>query len=415
MIKFLTLLLTPIIFFTSLQAGQKGDALLITSKELQASWQDFVRWKAKAGISVKVQTVEAIDNANRNTRIDVQEKIRQYIHSQKNNSLKWVILGGDSLPGGEGVVPDRDTPHTAFGPPRLNIPTDIFYLSEGNWDADGDGIFGEYPDDKAAIDYSANITIGRIPVRTRQDVAAYTAKVIEYEVYQPSANYLNQMIYTCPVSSAEPKLESSWETIQENWPTGNRNYVFSNRSSWDKSKPGDYDLSPGNFIDLINQNQAGKFHIHGHGHNHCWVLEDKRLLTTNLLGAFKNKGVYPVITTVSCYTGQFDSQRDPSITEGMLRLPNAGAILIIAPSREGKPHFLDRRDMRKMVSEGKMDGTTETLTNFWIYAQRDNLTMGEAFTKARADLYANAEKSAGFHMLICELNLLGDPTLSLKK
>ena len=86
------------------------------------------------------------------------------------------------------------------------------------------------------------------------------------------------------------------------------------------------------------------------------------------------------MTTVSCFTGHFDAVKDPSITESILRQPEAGAVIIIAPAREGVPIFHNpREDMRKMVTEGKMDGTTTLMTSFWKHALSKPVTAGRHF------------------------------------
>ncbi len=127
------------------------------------------------------------------------------------------------------------------------------------------------------------------------------------------------------------------------------------------------------------------------------------------------------MTTVSCFTGQYDDgDRDPSIAEVMLRAPERGAVIIIAPSREGVPIFHNPpRDYRLMVTEGKLDGTTESMTRFWMngLSPRDDgsyLTAGEAFMAMKNDMTEHAERTAGYHWCQCELNFLGDPTLDLR-
>jgi len=392
-------------------------ALLITSPELADSWQAYVNWKTRLGIPIRLITTAEIKAASKDDRVDMQEKIRVFVRrSIDNESVRWVILGGDSQPEGGGHVPDRDTVHQTMWGENIDIPTDIFYLSRTDWDADGDGIFGEFVDDRAAIDYpDGSVGIGRIPVRTAQDVAAYTEKIIAYDSAYPGDGFAQRMIYTCAVPAAEPKLRTSWEkVISKVWPNGTAGMFFTGRTPWDKKISGDYPLDPTNLIDLINQNKVGKFHFHGHGLGNCWVLEDDKKLSINELGQLKNEGAYPIITTVSCFTGYFDAEQDPCIAEAMLRLPNAGAIAILAPSREGKPHFTDPKwDFPLMMTQGKMDGTTETMTRFWKHAIIDQNGAGRAHTSTKADLAARAKLSANFHMAICELNFLGDPMLAV--
>ena len=86
----------------------------------------------------------------------------------------------------------------------------------------------------------------------------------------------------------------------------------------------------------------------------------------------------------------------------------------MAPVRTGKPHFHKRSDFRLMVTQGKLDGTTMTMTRYWSHGLGKGLTTGEAFMKAKADMVKDAQKTAAYHLCICELNLLGDPTLDMR-
>ncbi len=67
-----------------------------------------------------------------------------------------------------------------------------------------------------------------------------------------------------------------------------------------------------------------------------------------------------------------------------------------------------------MVLEGKLDGTTMTMTRYWSHGLGSGLTTGKALMNAKADMIDDAVKTAGFHLCICELNLLGDPTLDMR-
>lgn len=391
------------------------EVLLITSPELAGAWEGFAEWKTSRGKKTAIVTTESIAKDYEGS--DLQEKIRLCVRDHiDNHGTKWVILGGDSSPDGKGVVPDRDTIHTAFGRTNEHIPTDIFYLSPTDWDADEDGVFGEFMDDRDAISYpDGSIGLGRIPVRTREDVAAYTDKVMSYESAYPKGDFNQTMVYTCTVPGAYAKVRRSWDDhVATVLPDGTMHRYFSNKTPWDKNEPGDHDLSPANWVSLLNEKSTGKLHLHGHGLFHGWALEDDRMFTAKHVAKLTNEGAYPVITTVSCFTGQFDAEKDPCITESMLRVPKAGAVAIVAPCREGKPHFLNpREDFPLMVREGKMDGTTTTMTLFWQLGIGESLTTGEALMKAKEKLAEKARKSAGFHMCLSELNLLGDPTLEV--
>lgn len=397
----------------ALTNSETATVLLITADELAAAWKPFAEWKTQGGKATKIITVKQISEQYKAESI--QEKIRLCVRDHIDQfGTRWVVLGGDSLSGADGLVPGGHLTKHVQEP--KGIPTDIVYLSETNWDADGDGTYGEWKDDRSAISYpDGSVGLGRIPIRTADDVQAFTDKVIAYESQYPTNDFARHMIYTCTDNPAYPKLRTSWDNhISKVWQGGEAGRFFSEETPWDKQdEPGSHDLSADNLISLINGKTTGKLHIHGHGHLPAWVLEHS-LFSSKHVSQLKNEGAYPLMTTVSCNTGEYDSENDPSIVESMIRQPKGGTVAVVAPIRTGKPHFHKLSDFRLMVLEGKLDGTTMTMTRYWSHGLGSGLTTGKALMKAKADMTEDAVKTAGFHLCICELNLLGDPTLDMR-
>ena len=388
--------------------------LLITSAELAPAWSDFARWKTRQGKRTEILSTEAI--AARYPGADLQAKIRACVleHVDRRGT-RWVILGGDSRPGGAGVVPDRDTKHRLHGG-RLSyddIPTDLYYVTRASWDENGDGVFGEWSQDRAAMDYAPVAALGRVPLRSAAEVAAYTAKVIAYESRFPGGEAARTLLYTCAVPQANYKSDLLWErNLEPAWAGGRIQRFFVDRSPWDRERAGDFDLSPRNWIARLNAQAASKVHMHGHGHLPGWVLERHARADARAVASLRNRGLPLVMTTVSCFTGHFDSAQDPAICESMLRHAEGGAVAIVAPAREGVPVFHGRGfDPRDGQTQ---DGTTRLLTRFWVHGLERGLTSGEALAAAKAELAKDAARNPGYHWVLCELNLLGDPTLDLR-
>lgn len=392
--------------------SQDAPVLLITGDELAEAWVPFAKWKTANGKLTKIVTVGQI--REQFEADSIQEKIRLCVRKHiDEHSTQWVILGGDCLPGGKGLVPGGHT--TVHRQERSGIPTDIVYISPTNWDADGDGIYGEFKDDREAITYpDGSVGLGRIPVRTKEDVAAFTEKVIAYESNYPTDQFAGNMIYTCTDQPAYPKVRNSWDGYLSGVWNGKMGRFFSKETPWDEEgKPGSYPLSAENLVALINRKDTGKMHIHGHGHLPAWVLE-RSTFTSKHIGQLKNDGAYPLITTVSCNTGEYDSASDPSIVEHMLRTPKAGSVAVVAPIRTGKAHFAKSSDFRLMVTEGKLDGTTMTMTRYWTQGLGNGKTTGQAIMTAKYEMAKDAAASESYHLCVCELNLLGDPTLDMR-
>lgn len=397
----------------SFEGPGQATVLLITGSELAAAWQPFAEWKTSIGKSTKIVSVAQIaeDFAAQGIREKIRKCVRDHI---ENHGTRWVILGGDCLPGGKGLVPGGHT--TVHAQERRGIPTDIVYLSKTNWDADGDGVYGEFRDDRKAISYpDGSVGLGRVPVRTADDVAAFTEKVIDYESKYPTTDFATRMIYTCTDAPAYPKVRNSWDGyVSKVWKHGKVGRFFSQETPWDEDgRPGSYPLSAENLVALFNGKTTGKIHIHGHGHLPVWLLERSKF-TSEHVDRLVHDGAYPLITTVSCNTGEYDNRKDPSIVEAMIRKPKGGSVAIVAPIRTGKPHFHSRADFRLMVREGKLDGTTQTMTRYWANGLGSGATTGEALMKAKAAMKRDAQRTAGYHLCICELNLLGDPTLDMR-
>jgi len=391
----------------------KAIVLLITGDEIASAWKPFARWKTRRGKATRIVTVGQIEQQYKADCI--QEEIRLCVRDHiDNRGTRWVILGGDCLPGGKGLVPGGHT--TIHAQEKEGIPTDIVYLSKTDWDADGDGVYGEWTDDSNAISYGdGSVGLGRVPVRSGADVAAFTDKVIAYESQYPTCGFAKQMIYTCTDKPAYPKVRNSWDGyVSKVWDGGHVGRFFSAETPWDEDgKPGSHQLSAENLVALINGKTIGKLHIHGHGFLPVWILEDSKFGAKHV-AQLRHEGAYPLITTVSCFTGQYDGKEDPSIVESMIRQPKGGSVAIVAPIRTGKPHFHQQSDFRLMVSEGKLDGTTQTMTRYWSNGLGSGLTTGESLMKAKAAMADDARKTAGYHLCICELNLLGDPTLDMR-
>ncbi len=402
----------PVVNVPKISKSPQAAVLLVTADEIAKAWIPFAKWKTQLGKPTKIVTVGQIlkdykaDNIHEQIRLCVRDHI-------ENHGTQWVILGGDSLRNGRGLVPGGHT--TVHAQEPAGIPTDIVYLSKTNWDADGDGLHGEFKDDRKAVTYpDGSVGLGRIPVRTAEDVAAFTEKVIAYESNYPTDDFAKQMIYTCTDSPGYPKVRNSWDGYVSKVWDGEVGRFFSEETPWDKEgKPGSHALSTENLISLINGKTVGKLHIHGHGILPCWILEDSKF-TVDDVAQLTNRGAYPLMTTVSCFTGEYDSPQDPSIVERMLRKAGGGSVAVVAPVRTGKPHFHSRSDFRLMVTKGKLDGTTQTMTRYWSNGLGSGLTTGQALMKAKGAMAADAEKTAGYHLCICELNLLGDPTLDMR-
>lgn len=153
--------------------------LIITSNDLAPAFSPLARWKQQLGYDTKIITIDSIYNYYGG--IDEPEQIRTFLAEAYEDGVRWVLLGGDEF-----IVPVRYAFHLNRAE---NVPIenqqicDLYYADlTGDWDTDGDGLYGEPNQD--APDIVPEIMVGRVPVRDSAGAAHFVEKSIRYERMQ---------------------------------------------------------------------------------------------------------------------------------------------------------------------------------------------------------------------------------------
>jgi hypothetical protein len=121
---------------------------------------------------------------------DDAEKLRNYvIQFRLEHGLDYLLLGGDT-----NLVPYRKayamTCEAGFHPREDSLPCDLYFADlDGDWDADGDAVFGELAD---GVDLYPDISVGRAPVENLAEAASFVAKTAAIEDGLPSADFIDR-------------------------------------------------------------------------------------------------------------------------------------------------------------------------------------------------------------------------------
>jgi len=120
--------------------------------------------------------------------------LRNYLIDFYNSGGEYVLLGGD-----ESQVPIRYayfySTDSIPAPDQLMICDLYFADCDGDWETDGDGIWGEPIADHP--DLGAELALGRLPFSNAGQVRAYTDKLREY-LFNPGGGdgqYLNRAVF----------------------------------------------------------------------------------------------------------------------------------------------------------------------------------------------------------------------------
>ncbi len=169
--------------------------LIITSGSIAPGFFPFLDWKNQKGIPTDMVMIEDILSSSQG--VDPAEQLRNYLIQAYNDGIRYVLLGGD-----EDVVPIRYLyPNNVNGHiPELHAQqiSDLYFADlTGNWDVDGDGVWGESYNDEP--DYYPELYVGRVPARTAQHAEIWGAKAILYEKNPGDGDpsYLTKALFIC--------------------------------------------------------------------------------------------------------------------------------------------------------------------------------------------------------------------------
>lgn len=378
--------------------GSPVDYVIVTSQALEASFQTLADWKTRRGVPTVVRTLEWIE-ANYRHGSDLQETIRTFIqHAYSQWGVQYVLLGGDT-----DVIPARYG-YSQFGPVTdEDIPTDLYFAClDGNWNADGDAVWGEAALDTLNLvdetDFYAEIIVGRLPVSTPGEATALINKVLEYEnpanaTYQDEVLFLSEVLF--PVE---------WEDGQA-WSTDGASYseydlvplmdgcasatrLYQNHTAY----PGAQSLSLASAVSELESGYGFVNHI-GHGFRYNMSCGDQSLVNAHA-AALTNTDRRFVLYMLNCTATAFDF---PCLAEAFLDA-SGGAVAVLGSSRAAFAY--PARNYNIGFFQAVYDGVTPK-------------NIGALFNQSRLAFTPNTAMDTADHYSHFLYNMLADPEMVL--
>ncbi len=183
---------------------EEYDLVIISPSNFQNNIQPLIEHKESYGISTILKTTEEIYDEYEG--VDKAEQIKYFIKDGLENwNIKYVLLIGGLKSKIYGKARDNENigqkswyipvrySNLDFGDP--GYPCDLYYADiykNGgefeNWDSNGNGIFAEWIEDETGeietrdiIDLYPDVSLGRLPCRSTQEVNDVVNKIIKYE------------------------------------------------------------------------------------------------------------------------------------------------------------------------------------------------------------------------------------------
>ncbi|MCK4347893.1 MAG: hypothetical protein KAW47_04675, partial [Thermoplasmatales archaeon] len=290
---------------------QNAEYVIITDNTFENEFQALADHKMSKGLSAEIVTVSGITNSYNG--VDTQEKIRNFITDAKNTwNTKWVLLGGDT-----DIIPHR-LAYSNFQGENEYIPADLYYSDlNGNWDADGDQIYGEVTD---SIDFYPDVFVGRAPVDTIAEANTFVSKTIAYEKgpsgYETTALFMAEYLDTFTDGAVTKNLIEG-ESIPDTFLVTKLYGSLGN-------------LNHDSAVNELNEGYGIVNHV-GHG-NVGLIGTGHDVLDSSDMDSLNNDPNESIFYSMSCLSNAFEQD---SFSEHFVLNPNGGGIAYIGNSRYG--------------------------------------------------------------------------------
>jgi hypothetical protein len=374
--------------FQSLSTSSESSGyVIIVPPEFSEAVESFSAWKTQLGFSVQIMRLDQI--YSKFSGRDNAEKVRNFIiESYSENGTEYYLLVGDC-----DVCPVRevwDPANVGMSCDNGTEPSDLYYeCLDGNWDANGNSIFGEQDDD---VDLYPEVKVGRIPVSTAEDVERVLAMIRKIEENPEPGEWIKNFLLIAP--SAFTPGDSSAALEEEVYQKYLAGSFFNSIRLYDV----DGSLSTSAVLYAMNQG-VGLVDFFDHGAYDQWV---GALQTSDVLSLYNGNKTF-LAFAMACETAAFDYQEYTTIAEAFFHNQNGGAIAYIGATR---------------IAFAGYDCFDGLHHRFWNYFLKDatehsEVNAKEALQEALVEMVSTYSVGGPSLETIYQAIYFGDPALNL--
>jgi hypothetical protein len=358
--------------------------VIITDSELTGAFQPLADWKTQKIGSATVVTVSSISSSY--TGRDTPEKIRNFIKDAYNNwGTRWVLLGGDvevvPYRGAYGIVQSTSGPEE-----DRNIPTDLYYSDlDGNWDANGNSIFGEVSDN---VDLYPDVYVGRAPVNTVSEATVFVNKVLTYERSPPPGYLLKALLVAYWLDA------NTNEAVSKDYIAGNYLGSYATTKIYEATSGAGVDTTS-----VVNTINAGVGVFAHNSHGNYWTTPP---FGVSDVDGLNNGDKLFVFYSMACLTNKFEES--DAISEHYILNNHGGAVAYIGNSRYGWYY-----------SGNAGNGPSDQYEKEFFRLVHDGYThVSEVLARSKTTYISSSGSDGPFRWIQYCLNLLGDPEMDIR-
>jgi hypothetical protein len=354
--------------------SNRADYVVIVHADLLSAVQPLVAHRQGQGLAVAVVDVQDVYDEFAGGLLD-PEAIREFVayaYAEWRLAPTYVLLVGD------GSYDALD--HSGYG--AVNYVPPYLDMVDPWW--------GETAADNryAAIsgaDPLPDVFLGRLPVSSSAEAAMVVHKILQYERDPIYGDWNARHVFVADNPDAAGDYDDMLDAV----------YDAHVASPWIGSKIYLGVLS----AEAARQQTLGAWHrgallisFAGHSSWHQWAEE--ALLDIHDVDYLWNDRQWPVVLSMTCFTGYFQHPEYGTLDEELLRLDGGGAVATWSPSGLGAAEGHD------VLFQGFYDA---------VFTDGES-ELGPSISAAKLDLYAQAPEHAD---LLDTYHLFGDPAMAL--
>lgn len=389
-------------FRTLRDTDNAAEYVILTHSRFYENALELRNYRRAQGVAVELIDVQDIyDEFNYGIKspLAIQDFLRYaFFNWQRTPRLKYVLLLGDAnlnykskSPTTPDFVPTFFFQTQEFGAAATDYP---YALISGN---------DEIPD----------LFVGRIPVNTNNEVTNAVAKIKEFEQAAPVNAWRNRALFIAGKDDGTYELQNpanpafrtqNSRIIEALLPR----HISGNRLNSIKDPNLPFDPNFGSSSDLRDYFDEGMFWVNFMGHGGGGIWADQGLMQLSDVERLNNRGMYPFVTSMTCFTGGFENPARPGLAEKMLLAPQKGAIAVLGSSGLGYLHndfamlwYIGQFLFDRSMSIGEINTIGKIL--YWNSRGRYGNVPGQytpGFDGVKREM-------------VYQYNLLGDPYLKL--
>ena len=324
--------------------------LIITNDDLKPAFDRLAAYKNATGITTECQLID--DVLAGQVGVDDAERLREYLKRFYTDGGYYVLLAGD-----ETVLPVRYAYHRATSqtPAMYDLQICDLYFADvdGQWDFDGDGVYGEPRDDSA--DVYPDLALGRVPFNAVSEANAYVDKLIAYETNPGNGDfsYLTRAFFYAADQLRDYGTNGQHGLIAATLPLSFTVDTTTGVEAMSGLDPAPSNVEPKQSLDTLATG-FGLVNILVHGRTDGFAtktaeynLWPKSYVMSDASGDYADLDSLPsnnkvgLWYTLACDMGGFDMDQPPfsnpnqNIVENALSVKGAGAVAFVAYSRWG--------------------------------------------------------------------------------